>query len=418
MQTNSSNSGVNAIQSTDTYDFNDYEIALIGAGGIGGHMLSVLVPALHRGELLESTERITVRVYDSDRIDDENLAHQRFDYDDVGMHKVTALERSLCQFTGDRLRLVACPWDVRYASDITPADLIVVAVDSAVARRVAHSSGTPFLDLRCMGDGYIAFDSSVDSDFVDRMTPDQPARSCQHEDAISSGNIEFGFLFAAAHGAQWVLQSLRWLTGQTLALLPYPQTANITFGTLSRLPEADENLEPRGCVKPILHPSNLVGPCIDTGDYDSELVREHIAGLAEGRRWQEIWHIGDRLLREVSVLIDAEDKIYIDIGTSGEVKMAPPEDAKVPFKLWIHSHPRDAYWSPTDRDTIACYTGLLETAAVLGHDHYKMTCHTESPSSSLEPEGPLSSWSSEPTVLYSDDPPTLSRNGRVEEDEE
>ena len=336
----------------------------------------------------------------------------------IRMHKVTALERSLCQFTGDRLRLVACPWDVRDASDMTPADLIVVAVDSATARRVTHSSGTTFLDLRCLGDGYIAFDSSVDSDFVDRMTPDQPARSCQHEDAISSGNIEFGFLFAAAHGAQWVLQSLRWLTGQTLALPPYPQTANITFGTLSRLPEADENLEPRGCVKPILHPSNLVGPCIDTGDYDSEPVREHIAGLAEGRRWQEIWHIGDRLLREVSVLIDAEDKIYIDIGTSGEVKMAPPEDAKVPFKLWIHSHPRDAYWSPTDRDTIACYTGLLEKAAVLGHDHYKMTCHTESPISSLEPEGPLSSWTSEPTVLYSDDPQTLSRNGRAEEDEE
>ncbi|GIT11157.1 MAG: hypothetical protein CM1200mP32_06500 [Methanobacteriota archaeon] len=63
------------------------------------------------------------------------------------------------------------------------------------------------------------------------------------------------------------------------------------------------------------------------------------------------------------MLIDAGDKIYIDIGTSGEVKMAPPEDAKVPFKLWIHSHPRDAYWTPTDRDTIACYTGLLEKAA-------------------------------------------------------
>jgi len=415
MQTNSSNSDINAIQSTDTYD---YEIAIIGAGGIGGHLCSVLVPALHRGELLESTKRITVRVYDSDEVTKGNLAHQRFNYNDVGMHKVTAIERSLCQFTGDRLRLVACPWDVRDASDMTPADLIVVAVDSATARRVTHSSGTTFLDLRCLGDGYIAFDSSVDPEFVTSMTPDQPARSCQHEDAISSGNIEFGFLIAAAHGAQWVLQSLRWMTGQTLALPPYAQTANITFGTLSRLPEAEEKLEPQGCVKPKIHPSNLIDSCIDTGDYDSEPVREHIAGLAEGRRWQEIWHIGDRLLREVSVLIDAEDKIYIDIGTSGEVKMAPPEDAKVPFKLWIHSHPRDAYWSPTDRDTIACYTGLLEKAAVLGHDHYKMTCHTESPISSLEPEGPLSSWTSEPTVLYSDDPQTLSRNGRAEEDEE
>ena len=415
MQTNSSNSDINAIQLTDTYD---YEIAIIGAGGIGGHLCSVLVPALHRGELLESTKRITVRVYDSDEVTKGNLAHQRFNYNDVGMHKVTAIERSLCQFTGDRLRLVACPWDVRDASDMTPADLIVVAVDSATARRVTHSSGTTFLDLRCLGDGYIAFDSSVDPDFVTSMTPDQPARSCQHEDAISSGNIEFGFLIAAAHGAQWVLQSLRWMTGQTLALPPYAQTANITFGTLSRLPEAEEKLEPQGCVKPKIHPSNLIDSCIDTGDYDSGVVREHIAGLAKNRRWQDIWKIGDQIRREVSVLIDAEGKIYIDIGTSGEVKMSPPEGAKVPFNLWIHSHPRDAYWSPTDRDTIGCYTGLLQKAVVLGHDHYKMTRHIESPEASLEPEGSLSSWTSEPTVFYTDDPQTLSLNGRIEEDEE
>ena len=397
--------------------YNDYEIAIIGAGGIGGHLLSVLVPALHRGELLESTKRISIRVYDSDEVTKENLAHQRFNYNDVGMHKVTAIERSLCQFTGDRLRLVSCPWDVRDASDMTPADLIVVAVDSAVARRVAHSSGTTFLDLRCLGDGYIAFDSSVDPDFVTSLTPDQPARSCQYEDAVSSGNIEFGFLIAAAHGAQWVLQNLRWMTGQTLALPPYPQTANITFGTLSRLPEAEEKLEPQNRVKPKIHPSNLIDSCIDTGDYDSGVVREHIAGLAKNRRWQDIWKIGDQLLREVSVLIDAEGKIYIDIGTSGEVKMAPPRDAKVPFKLWIHSHPRDAYWSSTDRDTIGCYTGLLQRAVVLGHDHYKMTRHTESPEASLESEGSLSSWTSEPTVFYADDLQTLSRNGQFKEDE-
>ena len=207
---------------TNQTQYNDYEIAVIGAGGIGSHLVSALIPALHRGGLLESTKRITVRLYDSDTVSEENLAHQRFIYDDVGMHKVTAIERSMCPFTGARLRVVACPWDVRDASDMTPADLIVVAVDSAEARRVVHSSGTTFLDLRCLGDGYIAFDSSVDPDFVDRMTPDQPARSCQHEDAISSGNIEFGFILAAAHGAQWVLQSLRWMTGQTLALPPYP----------------------------------------------------------------------------------------------------------------------------------------------------------------------------------------------------
>ena len=388
----------------------DYEIAVIGAGGIGSHMLSTIVPALHRGELLESTEQITIRIYDSDKVSEENLAHQRFMPEDVGKHKVTAIVESLAPFTSDRLHLVACPWDVREDSDMKPADLTVVAVDSAIARRVVHSSDAIFLDLRCLGDGYVAFDSSVDPDFVSKMTPDQPARSCQHEDAISSGNIEFGFLIAASHGAQWVLQSLRWMVGQTLAMTPYPQSANLTFGTLGRLPEADDKIEPKGSDEPKIHAPQLVDSCLDTGDYDCEVIREHIAGLTHAGRWQQIWEIGNRLLREVSVLIDAEGKYYIDIGTSGEVKMSPPIGAKVPFKLWLHTHPQDAYWSSTDRDTIASYTSLLERAVVLGHDHYKQTVFSDSPEAALEGDGPLSSWTSEPTVLYKDKPGR--KNGR------
>ena len=399
MQTNN-----NTTQPTYTYKVNDFEIAIIGAGGIGSHLVSALVPALHRGELIESTELITIRMYDSDEVSAENLAHQRFMPEDVGKHKVSAIAEDMTSFTGERLRLIACPWDVREASDMTPADLTVVAVDSAVARRVVHSSGAIFLDLRCLGDGFVALDSSVDPDFVKRMTPDQPARSCQHEDAISSGNIEFGFLLAASHGAQWVLQSLRWMLGQTLAMPPYPQSVSLTFGSLGRFTEAEDKIEPKGCDKPKMHPSNLVDSCLDTEDYDCEVIREHIAGLAKAERWQEIWAIGDRLHREVSILIDAEDKFYVDIGTSGEVKMSPPLDAKVPFKIWLHSHPRDAYWSSTDRDTIAAYTSLLEKAIVLGHDHYKQTVFSESPESVLEEEGPLSSWTSELTVLYEDKP--------------
>ncbi len=418
MQTNNINSDINTTQPTYTYKVNDYEIAIIGAGGIGSHLVSALVPALHRGEILESTEQITIRMYDSDEVSEENLAHQRFMPDDVDKHKVTAIAESMTPFTSEQLRLVPCPWDVRETSDMTPADLTVVAVDSPIARRVVHSSDTNFLDLRCLGDGYVALDSSVDPDFIIKMTPDQPARSCQYEDAISSGNIEFGFLLAASHGAQWVLQSLRWMIGQTLAMPPYPQSANLTFGTLGRFPEAEDKIEPKGCDKPKIHPSNLVDSCLNTEDYDCEVIREHIAGLTKAERLQEIWTIGDRLKREVSVLIDSEDKFYVDIGTSGQVKMSPPLGAKVPFKMWLHSHPQDAYWSRTDRDTIAAYTSLLEKAIVLGHDHYKKTEFSEFSESFLEEEGPLSSWTSEPTALYVDNPYPMTHNSQIEEEEE
>lgn len=397
--TETTTSSLMQTNNTDTLD--DYEIAVIGAGGIGSNLIGLLVPALHRGGVLESTSRITIRVYDSDVVSEENLAHQRFMPADVGKHKVTAIAESMAPFTSERLRLVARPQDVRDPSHIEPADLIVVAVDSATARLVVHSSGTPFLDLRCKGDGSIWFDWSVDPNFLTEKTPDQPAASCQHEGAIESGKIEFGFAWAAAVGATWVLSALRWLLGDEKAVTPVPRASGITFGDYGELPLAEVNPEPQGCIKPKLHPSSLVDPCISTGDFDSKVILEHIAGLAKDDCWRDIWNIADRMGCEVSVLIDADGKIYVDIGTSGEVTAAPPVDAKAPFELWIHTHPRDAYWSSTDRDTLACFTGLLDRAAVLGHDHYKQTVFSQSTDSALEDDGPLSSWTSEQTLKYS-----------------
>ena len=202
----------------------DYEIAVIGAGGIGSNLLNALVPALHRGELLMNLRTVRIRVYDSDRVDESNLAHQNFNYEDIGSYKVRAIENHLSQFTNERLTMDACPWDIRDSSDMLPADLTIVAVDSTEARRVVHSSDTIFLDLRCLGDSFIALDTSVDSDFVSKMTPDQKSQSCQYDGAIESGNIQFGYLIAAAHGAQWVIQTLRWWAGQDQAMPPPPQS--------------------------------------------------------------------------------------------------------------------------------------------------------------------------------------------------
>ena len=381
-------------------EFYDYEIAIIGAGGIGSNLLNALVPALHRGDLLESLGKVRIRVYDSDRVAESNLAHQKFSYDDVGSYKVRAIEQSLSQFTNDRLRLEACPWDIRESSDIIPADLTIVAVDSADARRVVHSNDTIFLDLRCLGDSFIALDTSVDSDFVTNMTPDQLSQSCQYDGAIESGNIQFGYLIAAAHGAQWTLQSLRWWVGQDQAMPPPPQSASITLGTLGRMPVGgSEELQPQGCIKPQRHQATSVDMYIGTNDFDSPLIKQHIASLVEDGKLQQVWAIGDRLSREISILIDSEGKMFVDVGESGEVKMAPPEGALAPFQQWIHTHPRDPYWSSTDKDTLACFAGILNEATVLGERQYLITRYSAGITSSLG-SGPLSNWSSETTLPY------------------
>ena len=119
-----------------------YEITIIGAGGIGSHLIGNLIPALHRGSLW-ADKRISIRVHDSDTVSIENTAHQRFSDEHVGLHKVNAVSTSLSTYLGGNLSIEPCPRDVRKASDLGTADLVVVAVDSHEARRVGCDKPVP-----------------------------------------------------------------------------------------------------------------------------------------------------------------------------------------------------------------------------------------------------------------------------------
>ena len=80
-------------------------VTIVGAGGIGSHLLASLVPAVHRGALSESLGGIVFRVHDSDTIGAENLAHQRFLPSQVGRAKVSALRETLAEFESENLEI-------------------------------------------------------------------------------------------------------------------------------------------------------------------------------------------------------------------------------------------------------------------------------------------------------------------------
>tara|TARA_R100000656_G_scaffold85987_1_gene62556 strand:- start:922 stop:1410 length:489 start_codon:yes stop_codon:yes gene_type:complete len=83
--------------------------------------------------------------------------------------------------------------------------------------------------------------------------------------------------------------------------------------------------------------------------------------------------------REVQVVIDAGDRLYISVGSPGFVSFGGQEaqlnGMKFPLKEWIHTHPfGEAYFSSRDMTTIGMYAKYLDTATVLG-DGEIMTMH-------------------------------------------
>ncbi|MEC7462960.1 MAG: hypothetical protein VX439_05915, partial [Candidatus Thermoplasmatota archaeon] len=97
---------------------------------------------------------------------------------------------------------------------------------------------------------------------------------------------------------------------------------------------------------------------IQTGNADDNEIKEILVELGNQKRWAEMWDISHALRVEISWIKDAKNEVWVDIGTAGEVTLNPPIGAQLPFQLWIHTHPWNAYWSITDLGTLAKFCGL------------------------------------------------------------
>jgi len=200
------------------------DMLVVGAGGIGSQVLELLTAALRRVNLIG-----TITVMDGDIVEAGNLGHQRYTANDIGRPKVTCLAQRLDDEKSG-VRVVPDDHNLRSADQLTGYDLVMVCVDRPEPRRLVHALDVPWVDVRCSGDGWVVLSSASPPALLERMTPDHPPKSCQVDGALDSGNLEFGFAVAAAHGAQWALQTWR---GQPSV----PQTmGSLTYGTL-RFPE-------------------------------------------------------------------------------------------------------------------------------------------------------------------------------------
>ena len=79
--------------------------------------------------------------------------------------------------------------------------------------------------------------------------------------------------------------------------------------------------------------------------------------------------------REVQVIVDAKNELYVSVGTPGFVSFADQEGQlpgmKLPLRCWIHTHPfGTAFWSGTDWKSIKTWRPVLQSAVVLGDNEY------------------------------------------------
>jgi proteasome lid subunit RPN8/RPN11 len=82
--------------------------------------------------------------------------------------------------------------------------------------------------------------------------------------------------------------------------------------------------------------------------------------------------------REVQVMVDDKEDLYISYGTPGFVSFQGQEDEefngapmKLPIACWIHTHPfGTAFWSMTDWKSLKTWKPVLTSAIVLGDNEY------------------------------------------------
>ena len=162
-------------------------ILIVGAGGIGGLTLDLIVPALEKVK-----QKSSITIMDGDTAEESNLGHQRFSTSDIGFFKTDALTKKY-----DRFKHVYCVPDtdnLRFKEQLQDFDYIIVAVDRPQPRRLVHETN---------------FTSDSDPSLVSTMTPDHEPASCQIAGAIAAGNIQFGYVNAAAAAATWLMGQLR-----------------------------------------------------------------------------------------------------------------------------------------------------------------------------------------------------------------
>ena len=183
----------------------DRNILIIGAGGIGSHLIRILESVVGDGTK-EGLYRINVS--DPDTVEEKNLTYQDFKKEDIGKKKVHCMKKH-SQVNG------ANPYPILTETQLKGYDLVVCCVDNLDARRLLYRSQVKWLDLRSQGRNAAFISYKADPSMYDTMLagPDG-SFSCQGDswDGSSKG-LHFMHIAIAGMAAEWIQ---RWFNGESV----------------------------------------------------------------------------------------------------------------------------------------------------------------------------------------------------------
>ena len=183
----------------------DRNILIIGAGGIGSHLIRILESVVGDG----TKEKLyKISVSDPDTVEEKNLTYQDFKKEDIGKKKVK------CMSKHSQVKTIN-PYPVLTESQLKGFDLVVCCVDNLDARRLLYRSQVKWLDLRSQGRNAAFISYKADPSMYDTMLAGPNGSfSCQGDswDGSSKG-LHFMHVAIAGIGAEWIQ---RWFNGESV----------------------------------------------------------------------------------------------------------------------------------------------------------------------------------------------------------
>tara|TARA_R110000851_G_scaffold283638_1_gene437195 strand:+ start:59 stop:622 length:564 start_codon:yes stop_codon:yes gene_type:complete len=178
---------------------------IIGAGGIGSHLIRILESVVGDGT---KEGLYSINVSDPDTVEEKNLTYQDFKKEDIGKKKVHCMKKH-SQVNG------ANPYPILTETQLKGYDLVVCCVDNLDARRLLYRSQVKWLDLRSQGRNAAFISYKADPSMYDTMLagPDG-SFSCQGDswDGSSKG-LHFMHIAIAGMAAEWIQ---RWFNGESV----------------------------------------------------------------------------------------------------------------------------------------------------------------------------------------------------------